>query len=88
MFDEMPSRRITERRKELLWAVFAAASLFGGYKDFEAHHRFDWSLILWAIVFLVSLGTYWKKRHPDPWSPPVEEDEQAPVNDLKIEGKN
>jgi len=88
MFDEMPSRRITERRKELLSALYAALSLLGGYVDFKAHHHFEWFLIIWAFLFLASLGNYWKNRHPDPWNPPIEGIEPPPINELKMDGKN
>jgi len=89
MFDEMPSRRITERRKGLLSALYAGASLFGGYQDFKAHHRFEWSMLAWAFVFFLCVVSYWKKRHPDPWNPPVAGSEPLlAVNELKMEGKN
>src|SRR3982074_3225187 len=87
MFDEMPSRRITERRKELLSALYAALSFLGGYVDFKAHHHFEWSLVIWAFLLLARLGNYWKIRHPDPWNPPIEGSEPPPINELKMAGK-
>jgi hypothetical protein len=81
MFDEMPSRRITERRKELLSALYAALCVVGGYADAGGH--FKWSLIAWAFLFVASLRSYWKARHADPWNPPIESIEPPPINEFE-----
>jgi hypothetical protein len=30
----------------------------------------DWGTLGWAIVFVLSLHSYWKGRDEDPWNPP------------------
>jgi len=70
MFDEMPNRRITQRRRELRDALIAAISLFAGGTEAFRKGRLDWETVGWAVVFVLSVLGYWKGRHEDPWNPP------------------
>jgi hypothetical protein len=73
MFDEVPSRRITQRRTALRDALVAAIGVVGGAVEFLRKGKVDWETIGWTLVFLAGVYTYWKKRHKDPWWPPLED---------------
>jgi hypothetical protein len=88
MFEEMPNRRITERRKSLKDALIAAISLFVGTAQALRKGRLDWETLGWAAVFILSILGYWKGKHEDPWNPPIERSEPPPANELKLQGKN
>lgn len=69
MFDQIPNRRITQRRQNLRDALIAAVSLVAGAS--EAYRKgFDWNMLLWAAIFILSVLGYWQGRHEDPWNPP------------------
>src|ERR1700690_1485233 len=70
MFEQIPNRRITQRRESLKSAVIALISLVAGASDAFRKGRLDWGTLGWAIVFVLSLHSYWKGRHEDPWNPP------------------
>ena len=70
MFDQVPNRRITQRRtglKDALVALVCVAA--GGAEAISTKHvgRETW---MWAIVFVLSVASYWRNRHEDPWNPP------------------
>ena len=71
--DEVPSRRITQRRDALKDAMLAAIGVVGGTVEFLRKGKFDWETIVWVLVSLTGLRTYWKKRHKDSWWPPLED---------------
>jgi hypothetical protein len=73
MFDEMPNRRITQRRHELTDALIAAISLVAGGERAFRKGRLDWETLGWAAVFVLSILGYWKGRHEDPWNPPTQD---------------
>jgi len=73
MFEEVPSRRITERRKGLKEALWAALGIGAGTVEALRKGNADWETLGWVLVFVVGVWTYWKKRHEDPWSPPIED---------------
>jgi len=75
MFNEIPSRRITDRRKDLLWAVYALLSVLGGTLQVRHDGRLDWHVVFWIVVLIGSLVGYWRKRHDDPWDPPANSSE-------------
>jgi hypothetical protein len=70
LFDQFPNRRITERRESLKSAAIALISLIAGGSDVFRKGRLDWGTLGWAFVFILSLHSYWKGRHEDPWNPP------------------
>ena len=73
MFDQVPNRRITARREALNSALIAACSFaFGGVEIWRAG-RISWETLGWAVVFVLSIHSYWKGRHEDPWNPPDED---------------
>ena len=73
MFEEVPNRRITQRRRSLKDALVAGVSLFAGAAEAVHKGRIDWTTVLWAIVFILSIFGYWNGRHEDPWNPPEED---------------
>jgi hypothetical protein len=73
MFDEVPSQRITERRDALKEALLALLGIAGGAVEAFRKGRLDWETVGWILVFLVAVRAYWKKRHRDPWTPPLDE---------------
>ena len=70
MFDQVPNRRITERRSELKDALVAAICLGAGVTEAVRKGHVDWETLTWAVVFILSVVGYSKKRHEDPWNPP------------------
>jgi peptidoglycan/LPS O-acetylase OafA/YrhL len=88
MFDESPSRRITERRGALLGtAVSALLAIFYIY-DAVVNGRFEWSAIIYPLAFVGCLTAYKHLRHPDRWNPPEDQDQPVPlITELKIEDR-
>lgn len=70
MFDQIPNRRITERRQAFKDALIAAISLAAGGTEAIRKGHIDWETWMWAIVFILSVAGYWKRRHEEPWNPP------------------
>jgi hypothetical protein len=88
MFDESPSRRITERRRALVATMVSGllATLYI-YDTLWSSH-FEWSAIVYTLLFLGSLSAYRHLRHPDRFTPPEDQDLPVPViTELKIEDK-
>jgi hypothetical protein len=73
MFDQIPNRRITQRRQSLKHALIAAWSLAFAIGDVWRAGRIGWGTLGWAVVFILSVHSYWKGRHEDPWNPPDED---------------
>jgi hypothetical protein len=71
LFDEMPNRRITQRRQSLKDALIAAISVVAGGSEALRKGRLDWETLGWAVVFILSVVGYWKGRHEDPRNPPL-----------------
>jgi hypothetical protein len=88
MFDESPSRRITERRGALV-ATMVSGLLASFYiYDTLIGSHFEWSAIVYTLLFLASLSAYRHLRHPDRFMPPENQDLPVPViTELKIEDK-
>jgi hypothetical protein len=70
MFDEVPNRRITQRRQSLKDALVATICLVAGGGEAIHSGRIGWNTLFWAIVFILSVSNYWRGRHEDPWDPP------------------
>jgi len=88
MFDESPSRRITERRGALVATIISGLLAVLYIYDTVLSSHFEWSAIVYALLFLGSLGAYRHLRHPDRFTPPEDQDLPVPViTDLKIEDK-
>jgi hypothetical protein len=75
MFDEVPNRRVTERRSNLKESVLAFLGIVGGVSEAIRKGGPDWETLGWAIVFVVGIYNYWRKRHEDPFTPPIEPSE-------------
>jgi hypothetical protein len=88
MFDEMPNPRITRRRKSLRDALVALTGVAGGVTAAMQKGHLDWETLGWGLLLILGVYGYWSGRHEDPWNPPLKESAAAPVNELKIEGKN
>jgi hypothetical protein len=73
MFEEIPSRRITERREALKEALLAGLGIAGGLTEVARKGRIDFETLGWLVVFLFGVYSYWRKRHEDPWTPPAED---------------
>jgi hypothetical protein len=78
MFDEVPSARITERRDALREALIAAAGVVGGTLEAFRKGRVDWETLGWILIFITGVYAYWKKRHDDPWTPPLHDPPKGP----------
>jgi len=70
LFDQVPNRRITDRREALKSAVIALISFAAGASEAFQKGRIGWGTLVWGIVFVLSAHSYWKARHEDPWNPP------------------
>ena len=70
MFDQIPNRRITNRRQSFKDAVVAAISLVLGGTEAFRKAKIDWETLGWAVIFILSVWGYWRGRHEDPWHPP------------------
>lgn len=70
MFDQIPNRRITQRRQNLKNAPLAAVSLVAAVSEASHRGRMDRNTFFWSLVFVLSVSGYWKGRHEDPWNPP------------------
>ena len=70
MFDQVPNRRITQRRQDLKDAMVAAVSLVAGTSEAFRQGRLGWNTLFWAIIFILGVWGYWRGRHEDPWDPP------------------
>jgi hypothetical protein len=89
MFDESPSRRITERRGVLLGMVVSALLAIFYIYDALVSSRFEWSAIIYPLLFLGCLSAYRHLRHPDRWNPPEDQDNSVPlITELKIDDKD
>jgi hypothetical protein len=88
MFNELPSRRITERRQALGIAVYSAIVIALTIVTIVRHQGFSWS-DLGICIFLLCIGVivYRRLRHVDPWDPP-EYKPNDPVIELKIAQDN
>ena len=85
MFEEFPNRRITQRRESLKSAAIALISLVSGGSEAFRKGRLDWGTLGWAIVFVLSLHSYWKGRHEDPWNPPDADGKERHYGALEME---
>ncbi len=70
MFDQVPNRRVPERRSELKDALVAVICLGAGATEAIRRGHVDWETLGWAVVFVLSIMGYWRRRHYDPWNPP------------------
>jgi hypothetical protein len=53
--------------------LLALLGIAGGAVEAFRKGRLDWETVGWILVFLVAVRAYWKKRHRDPWTPPLDE---------------
>jgi len=53
--------------------MIAAWSFAFGCAEAIRRGRLGWETLGWAVVFVLSLRSYWKGRHEDPWNPPDED---------------
>jgi disulfide bond formation protein DsbB len=84
MFNEVPSRRISQRRASLAGMIVSALLAVLYAQDVTVHARFEWRLVSYVLVFLGCLSGYRQSRHVDPWNPPVEEIPPPFITELKI----
>ena len=70
MFDQIPNQPITEPRSGLKDALVAAICLAAGGVEAVKKDHIGWETLMWAVVFVLSIVGYWKRRHDDPWNPP------------------
>ena len=77
MFEEIPNRRITERRDSLREAMFGLLGVVGGIQTFLRKGHLDWETLWWAFVFVIGISVYLQKRHEDPWDPPVNDNQKS-----------
>jgi len=62
MFDEVPNRRITERRSNLKEAALASLGIAGGVSEAIRKGGPDWETLAWILVFAVGAYSYWQQR--------------------------
>jgi hypothetical protein len=87
MFDEFPNRRITERRTALKDALIAIISLVVGGTQALRSGRVDWETLAWGVVFVISVIDYSRRRHSDPWSPPLKDSPQPTQENREVGAK-
>ena len=73
MFDQIPNRRMTQRRDSFKSALISIWSVLFGSVEVWRTGRIGWETLGWTVVFVLSVHTYWKARHEDPWNPPDED---------------
>ena len=83
MFNQVPNRRITARRESMKSALIAACSVTFGGKEVWRTGRVSWETLGWAVVFVLSIHSYWKGRHEDPWNPPDEDGKERHYGPLE-----
>ena len=86
MFGEIPNRRITERQQGLWGAAGATLGLIGGIAEVIRNRNIDLGILWWLFLFVVGLLSYLKGRHPDPYTPPLENPESL-ITKLNINGE-
>jgi len=86
MFNEVPSRRISERKTAWVVALYGGLLIAGGIVEFLRRDKISWSdAIIGVVMFLLGIVAYRRLRHPDPWNPP---DYEPGSTKVETTGKN
>ena len=62
MFAEIPSRRISERRKALGHALLALSGVVAGYGEFVRNGHVNWETLIALFMFATGIYSFWKGR--------------------------
>lgn len=80
MFDQIPNRRITERRASFKDALVAIVCVAAGATEAFRKGGLDWETVVWTVIFILSVHSYWSRRHDEPWNPPLKDTPQSPAS--------